>query len=342
MNSLFISDLHLTANPRDEYRWQIFPWLVATIIRCEVRSLFILGDLTEQKNYHPSELVNRVVFQTLRLYRETGNLLDITILRGNHDGPDWNSAFFRFMGAYPCISFIEHAHSTSIDGKRILFLPHARDPESEWRLPDEEWEKAEIILTHMTFSGVRAENDQALSGWDQRAFFDRAKGAEWIISGDIHVPQKIGRVEYVGAPYPIRFGDSFRGRALLLLDWKKSESLFPDLIQRGVLRLSPRDDLGKLLSKFKKGDQIKAVVSGLREGAEWPAMKSRILEACAGRGVELCGLELERQGSQRFPIRPRHQAFKDSADALTKFIEREKLPDRLAEVGVGIFEESNK
>ena len=67
MNILLLADLHLTTTSRDEYRWKLFPWLYEAIIKNTVKYLFILGDLTESKNYHSAQLVNRIVDELCKL-----------------------------------------------------------------------------------------------------------------------------------------------------------------------------------------------------------------------------------------------------------------------------------
>ena len=58
---LLVSDLHLTDNPRDEYRWGIFGQIDSVIQTYQPSCLVILGDLTDKKDNHSSELVNRLL-----------------------------------------------------------------------------------------------------------------------------------------------------------------------------------------------------------------------------------------------------------------------------------------
>ena len=49
-------------------------------------------------------------------------------------------------------------------------------------------------------------NGFSLEGYESKKM---DKCSATIIAGDIHVPQLVGNVEYVGSPYRIRFNDAF-------------------------------------------------------------------------------------------------------------------------------------
>ena len=95
---IVLSDLHLTSNKFDEYRWE---WLnkfndYLKAGKREVRNpqhLIICGDLTEKKDTHPEVLVTRLT----ALIKELAELFkEIIILSGNHDGIVSSKPFFSF------------------------------------------------------------------------------------------------------------------------------------------------------------------------------------------------------------------------------------------------------
>jgi UDP-2,3-diacylglucosamine pyrophosphatase LpxH len=291
LNALLISDLHLTANPRDEYRWKLFDWLCEVMPKHSVRYLYILGDLTDAKDFHGAKLVNRIVDSLLKVYRAT-QCLGIYILRGNHDGVDPTCAYFRFLGQFPAIKFIDTPWMETMSGLEVLLLPHTTDP-GRWNIDD--IAAANLIMMHATVTGSVAENGQQLTGINPG--FLRAGHMAKIYSGDVHIPQMVGRIEYVGAPYPIKFGDDFTGRAVLLENFRKAFDIYPPTIGRhymtvtadGVMQFSG-DGCG-----YAKGDQVKARIRlAPHEALEWQGLKDKIIGFCIKENLELCGVELDR------------------------------------------------
>jgi len=292
MNSILLSDTHFTDNPRDDYRFDVFPWLVDVLLKHAVKDLYILGDLTEAKDRHSSRLVNRIVDNLLKLYRQ-GGLLKIHILRGNHDGIDPDRPFFRFLQHLPCVEYVATPFLFSACDKRILMLPHTTEPETAWK--DVGLREADVVMMHATVHGARGENNFELRGVPLVLLRDAMRAK--IYSGDVHVPQKVGPVEYVGAPYPVRFGDAFKGRVILLKDYGTAESIHFPTIQRLVITLDPSDDsmVIKGGDDAYAGDQVKFKVKlAPSDYLDWSKIKDQVQSLCKDIGLELCGLELER------------------------------------------------
>src|SRR5262245_8954498 len=124
MSILITSDWHLSDNPRDEYRWKVFDEIGGLIDRHEVMMLYILGDLTEQKDYHSARLTNRLVDSFMQLE------LPITVLRGNHDGQTIDNPFFKFLRELPHVQWIQEP---VVEPSSYLFLPYSSDPVREWK-----------------------------------------------------------------------------------------------------------------------------------------------------------------------------------------------------------------
>ena len=298
MNALLISDLHLTDNPRDEYRWALFPWLVEIMPKHGVKDLYILGDLTESKDRHTSRLVNRIVDNLLKLYRQ-GNLLKIYVLRGNHDGLDPTCPYFRFLQHVPSIQYVATPYLfPPTTDRQVLMLPHTTEPETAWK--DVGMRDADFVFMHATVKGSRGENEFELPGVSLD-LLKEAKRAK-IFSGDVHVPQVVGPVEYVGAPYPVRFGDAFKGRVVLLKNYRVPESLpFPS-IQRLVITLDPSDDSMTIRGgdDAHSKDQVKFRVRlAPSDYLDWGKLKDQVVELCKDVGLELHGLELEKVAVKR-------------------------------------------
>ncbi len=335
MNSLLITDLHLTANPRDEYRWALFDWLLPALVKNNVKTLFILGDLTEAKDNHNAKLVNRIVNQLLRLYRQ-GGLFKIYILRGNHDGIDPDCPYFAFLGHYPWLEYISTPYMFTHNGQEVLMLPHTNDPAMKWK--DCDLHQADMILMHVTVNGSIGENGTALSGINPD-FFKLARKAK-IYSGDIHVPQTIGRVEYVGAPYPIRFGDQFQGRAVLL-GGKEPKDLWVPSIQRVMVDIDAEYNMTLKPPKgLREGDQAHVRIHlHPHEFGQWETIKKDIQEISSAARTQLCGVELvsikptTKMLTNAALSRPAIAVTRDPYTALRAYIKAHKVGNEIAASG---------
>jgi hypothetical protein len=335
MNALLITDLHLTANPRDDYRWKLFDWLQTTIISNSVKCLFILGDLTDQKDYHSGRLVNRVVGAFTHLYR-CGCLVYIYIIPGNHDGDDPYMRFFKFLGKFPFIRFIETPWEEEIAGRTVRMLPHTRNAEADWSAVD--MSSADLILTHVTVHKAVSESGVELEGVPV-SLFRTARRAK-IYSGDVHVPQIVGPVEYVGAPYPIKFGDKFTPRVVLLENMRKPKDLFPPSLSRVMLDLVPDDNKTYGLEKLARGDQVKVRLHLSRsQYVDWNRYKKNIMEGCAKFELELCGLELVKRDKVKIRLRGKAKTIGRTVEQVfADYCIQHKLDERMVEVGTQLMQ----
>lgn len=332
-NVVLTSDLHLTSNPRDEYRWEVFPWLAEQCKAKQARHLFILGDLCDAKDNHPSVLVNGVV-QALLGLAEAGNLLEIVILRGNHDGLDPEWPYFRFLSELPFIRFI-HEPTLLYLNKGVLLVPHSKDT-SGWR----ELAKrsgVDTVLVHATVTGSKSESDVELQGVHEDVFGPTIKK---VWAGDIHVPQSIGRWEYVGAPYPIRFGDKFRPRVLWIDGKGKSYPLHFPTISRRMLDLTPP----LKFHKVAPGDQVKVRVQLSRsEFGTWHGLKKEIEAWAKSVDVDLVAMELKLPTAVGPLLSAKEVAqHKSPVDLLKDFSAHSKLDAETAKIGASILKELPK
>jgi hypothetical protein len=180
--------------------------IAALIKKHKVDELIVLGDLTEEKDYHPATLVNALV----DVIYSFSQLCEVIILRGNHDYTSIDCPFFQFLRRMDRVRWLNTVTRLKLSIGDCLFLPHTRDYKTDWaKLP--QLEELDWIFAHNTFEGSVTEHGKRLSGIPT-TFFDDFR----VISGDIHAPQDVGSVRYVGAPYQIDFGDLFEPRVLLL------------------------------------------------------------------------------------------------------------------------------
>lgn len=287
MTTLISSDLHLTSSPRDLDRWRFLPWLREQARRYKVDQVLLLGDNTDAKDNHPASLVERLAGQINDLSEET----DVIILKGNHDYIDPRVPFFGFLRHLRNVVFVNEPMKLTLPitdkETSCLFLPSTRDWATDWKDWIPKFDEYNYIFTHMTFDGAKAENGQALHGLGPVLF---NKIPTKVYSGDIHVPQKIGKnIEYVGSPYWVHFGDSFTPR-VLLLDKEGQHNLQFPAQKRHVLLIGTVEALQR--QSFAKGDQVKIRFELARSDySTWPEIRAQLIQICKDKGWQLHGTE---------------------------------------------------
>lgn len=238
-------------------------------------AVFILGDLTENKDFHSAELVNSVVWH----FNLLAKICPVVILQGNHDWlafPD--KAYFKFLQLTDGITWVDvprFAHELRLPGKvqrtlgRSLFLPHTNDVNRSWGGLN--FKGCRYLFTHQTFEGALGDNGHPLGGVST----DRFPRSLKVIGGDVHVPQQLDQVTYVGSPYHVDFGDSFKGRMLLIEDDGQVRSMPYVGPQKHLITLKSVAELKT--QKFLKEDILKIRVEiAPDQYARWPEINNQI------------------------------------------------------------------
>lgn len=358
---LLVSDLHLTDDPWDEYRWGLFPWIEVQQQEYNLDTLFILGDLTDKKDNHSAILTNRIVQAVDRMSRIFAH---VVILMGNHDYLLRDHPFFQFL-EHMANNVIYAAHPRTL-GPEVLLLPYAKDPSAYWT--DFNLSDYKLVFLHQTVSGALASNGTKMEG----VKIPLARGTK-IWSGDIHVPQMVGNVEYVGSPYPVHFGDRFQPRCVLCLDDGKYYDVTYPTISKFSTSVRSGAELHSL--ELSPGDQLKLKVVLPREDlGRWNEIRQDVLDEAAKMGIAVRGIELvvdrppvarvklpkrgvkgtckmfggdcdckEGEGFQCKALLARSAALNVSAtsDVLNKFATLEQLGEELVEEGTSIIHENN-
>ena len=284
MNLLITTDTHNSDKARDAYRFGLFPWLRKQQEKHSIDATLILGDITENKDRHSSLLVNKLV--------EGLNDLKppVYVLRGNHDGIDPNTPFFKFLNCIEGLKFI--IKPTFVKELNARFIPHCDNQDTFNDACKNGGFKPDYVFLHNTFTGAKVETGMTVLSGLSTAPIEALKPRLGVYSGDIHAPQRVAPVTYVGAPYHVRFGDKFEPRVLLLKDGKETNLHF-DCPRKLTLIVRDADDVTRN-KELRRGDQVKVIIEMAREEAvEWQATKQRVLAACREGGLEVFGVELQ-------------------------------------------------
>ncbi len=318
--------------PDAAYRWTLFDWLHQTIREEKVKVLYILGDLTDAKDYHSAELVNRIVHEIDRLTKAFPNL-QIVILAGNHDWLKAGQEFFKFLNVIKNVTYITRpTEDPDVHGPATFYLPYSKNPAKDWANFD--FSHYQFLFMHQTIKGAVSSNGQEMEG-ENLPKLDAGK----VYSGDIHVPQIIGGVEYVGSPYHVHFGDKFKPRCVLLESARRAVDLHFETISRVTVKVSSLSELHRMT--FRPGDQVKLRIELSEEDKHgWSKIKRQGAnwlqeQGCIVHGVELIVVKSTRRRVDG--LSGSKPAYSPS-EAITRFVEAEELGGDALEIAMEVIE----
>ncbi len=326
MTYLLVTDTHLDDQPENEYRWLVFEHVRQAVEQHGVETVFHLGDLVDRRDRFSAAFVNRLLGELCMIAKKAR----VVVMRGNHDTTLRRPNYFEFLNSVspPRSHPIQYVNEPILDARGVLLLPFSAQPRAEWsrfRLSD-----YRAVFMHATVPGAVVENGQVM----ENPNFPLLPGRVKFYSGDVHVPQRVRNVTYVGAPHPIRFGDSYPCRMLLLDDGFEVER---EIILSGprklVAAVSGLDGLDALATA--PGDQVKlrfALLAGSLDG--WHMDDARIAEWARERGVTVAGVEVS--------LESRYDAGSVDPDGtpealLRQFAAQEGLSDDLLAVGLRLL-----
>lgn len=330
MRVLVTADLHLTNRPLDNYRWEFFQWLREQ----RFETLVILGDLVDDKDFHCSTFVNRVVEELVTL-TEAGH--EVHLLMGNHDYSCPESPFFEFIKHYPGCYYHATPQIWELGNMRWAFYPHSREPERyQADMCRGEDVGVDFTLCHQMFRGAVSERGKRLDGWQPGSLV----GAGKIFAGDVHVPQVVGQVEYVGAPYPIHFGDDYEPHVVLVNSEGRTWSyLEPPHLQKIVLEVNDPSQI-EFAANWRAGDQVKVVLKiGRSDFGRWEHYRKQVRRICERNELVLCGIELKERVRVRLTTQPRRMAT-SHGDQFRQYCGHAGVDDQDAKFGSMLLRQS--
>lgn len=332
---LITADLHLSDRERDEYRWDLFPWIVERMEQLGASTLLILGDLTDEKDGHSARLVNRIMDSLLTI---PGH---VYILKGNHDYTDEDCPFFRFLGheEYGArISFITKTTFLSENlppGTRgtVMMLPHTLKPKTVWghvkRL-----KKVRLACCHQPVVGAVTESGITMREGISSRYWSTRGYKFPVVAGDIHVPQTVGDFTYTGAPYPIKFGDEFIPRVLRFDGKSLHEIVREKVIRKLSVDIDDAENLAEL--ELREGDQIKVRVHLPRsEFGVWEQHRARLIEIATDAGAVIHSAEIQEESRRKkkaTSTAPKGSRCSDPSELLTAFCEERGIDPALENV----------
>jgi hypothetical protein len=324
MKILITGDWHLNANPRDQYRHDHQKVLRQVIVKYGVDKLVVLGDLTDEKDNHPAWLVNKIADYVHTLAQHCR----VIIVRGNHDALTPDEPFFGFLGLIPNVIWVNQPRV--IDGD--IYLPFTNNWKKDWE--QVVWSVFNRAFTHNTFDGVSIGHGETLKGIPLSAV------KVPTFSGDIHIPQTLDGVTYVGAPYLVDFGDDYVPR-LLLVEGQSVKSLRLPGRQKRLVEVRSLDALDKVTG-VNPGDILKVRFQlSPADHAQWPALQAAIRKWGEEHDYQIHTIvPLVLGGQQRsHPQIRRARSGQDDKALINEYAKARGIAEPTIKVGLALIEE---
>lgn len=331
MTALLTADLHFSDNPRDAYRFDFMPWLAGLAKNHKPEVVFVLGDLTEEKDRHSAALVNRIADS----FHYLAAICPVVIVQGNHDYlGDPRNAFYRFLGQIEGISWFNQPSCEAWNGiGRVLCLPHTLDYERDWGSLRSSFKNMDWILAHNTFTGADAGHGRFLKGVPTDVF---PKDAQ-VISGDIHIPQTFDVITYVGAPYTVDFGDDYDPRVLELHGDGSKKSIPVPGVQKRLIEITDLKQLDKLKG-VHEGDILKVRLKlppDLR--TSWPEMQDEVRKWGLGAGVVIHAVQPMTDSTMLFREKAQQRAPRTDEELMKAYAAKTGIDKRTLEMGLELM-----
>jgi len=335
LSFIFTADWHLTERPRDLYRWSVVDQLVSflELHSSRTRAVVLAGDLTHFKDGHSAALVGSVV----QAFRRLASLAEVCFIVGNHDYAERRSVFF---------SFLEHLNTkhpisvhvgpgvVEVGGCLCWVLPHSDAlAEDVARLRNKE-PSPTYVFAHQCFTGAKA-GGVRLQGEDPSILDAESVGGATVLAGDIHRPQRVGNVYYVGSPHPVAYGEEHEPQALVctpdsLVSYKLAS------VRKRVLRLREVSGFDAAAQKagLRAGDHAKVIVRQPRASAvEWPSIREELQRQCVGLGLAEWSVVLEQELEAVDGSKAEGIETLNPRQVLKQYCSQKKVEERLAWYG---------
>lgn len=333
------ADWHLSHHPQHQDRWDIFEAVKQAALGQNAKVVIIAGDLLHQKTGYPGWFVSEV---GRRMAEFAMSFERVWILTGNHDRQAQERSMLDVLTMHPRIRVVTEPGWVKSSVLRItrpfLCLPYGKYDLTR-KLIEQGITKSGgrwLVVFHRHLSGALDGRGHTIPGGDQkflRAVDSLGTDVLWV-GGDIHSPQAVGgrpNCVYAGSPMPLDFGETHRGRILIVPDNGGDiyDATLEKLPRRWTLRLDAlkgrpaglvRHDRIRLLIQGQPAAEVERAVTLLQKAVDSPVVVE-------GRAHEV-GLPPEPDGRQD-----------DPAASLVRFGRSLRLSPETVAVGVELLQE---
>lgn len=203
------------------YENLLFPYLLEN----DIKVVLHLGDTFDRRKY--------VNFSTLntwrkRIFSRLNEMCDrVDILIGNHDTyyKETNSvnSVVELLSTYEKFNIYENAKEVFVDKLKVLYVPWICSENEADTLSLIERTEAKVCMGHLELCGFEMYAGKLSEGGMNANTFDKFY---MTLSGHYHQKSSKGGIHYLGAPYPMMWGDYGCQRGFHVLDTDTLEMTF--------------------------------------------------------------------------------------------------------------------
>lgn len=250
MKILIFSDLHIHPHKKSSERLhdclKALDWVFITAKRNNINNVVFLGDLFHDRQ-KIDVLAYQRAFEILERHMASGDFR-LTLLLGNHDLWHYERLDVSSVNPLRTIPGVRVVDSPSVveisDGTEDFymgFLPYTHSPVEDLKSVEKAWrssvkgENRRVLgghiavdgalwnVRHNTFSDVVVEHEGDMVKVGPEIF----KGWDRVFLGHYHAAQKLNdRVEYVGSPLQLSFGEAEQKKHIVVYDTLEDSSVY--------------------------------------------------------------------------------------------------------------------
>lgn len=338
MKILIFSDLHIHPHKKSADRLddclKALEWVFETARSRKIPNIVFLGDL-----FHDRQKIDVLVYQrTFEILREhlSDGFFRLTLLLGNHDLWHYQRLDVSSVNPLRTLPGVRVVDSPSVqeisDGSEDFymgFLPYTHSPIEDLKRVEKEWKSCvkgdhkRVLGGHIAVDGalwnlryntmsdvaVEHEGDMVKVGPEIFQRWDR------VFLGHYHAAQKMDdRVEYVGSPLQLSFGEAGQTKHVVVYDTLEDSSLYieNDFSPKHVI-LGEDDVDGSDL----KGNFVRLEVDDLTS-----SRLNKIREGLIGeRGVSTLEIK-QRTRNEQHVIDDAKSIIKNEDEMIEKYVEQ--------------------
>lgn len=230
---LFCADIHLAAHKKSIDRLkhciEALEWIFKTARIKKIENIIFLGDL-----FHDRQKIDVMTYQwtfeVFRRYVDEGSNLHAWLLLGNHDlfhHQKTDISSVKPLDAIKNIHIIDKPCTLEIDGKRFSFLPYTNDPIDDlYKLENENKDDYRILCGHLAVNNATLNNmwqtksEVGIEHNGDMVLIDPNTFGAWdqVFLGHYHAAQVLEKVEYIGSPLQLSFGEANTDKHILIYD----------------------------------------------------------------------------------------------------------------------------
>lgn len=235
---LLFSDIHIFPHKRKNERLEdclnVLKWVFKVANEEGIQNILFGGDF-----FHDRQKIEIYTYQkTFEILQENleNSEFNLFLLLGNHDiwfndNTDISSVFP--LSALHGVKVISKPERLSIGGSYWDFIPFTHNPLSSLEELKKKEGKPEYALGHLAIDGALLHHNQYADVCVEHdgdmmpinsSLFDQYK---YTFLGHYHAEQKVSKkVEYIGSPLQLSFGEAFQEKHLIIFDCSKNEKKY--------------------------------------------------------------------------------------------------------------------